>query len=617
MSEKTLVKLQNILLPEGQPYTSLYRMYDRGEMKKVENGVMELEKGDVFDGSTYFNACSAGKWFEYSEINGILLKLEVEGDFSLILTGHRVEDVTPVEENARFALEHTQTVLAKKEYILSDRAVIEVQYPKVDEGLVAFSLVAHGPCRIYGGCYQGEISQNKVRNVVLTMSITTFRKEEFVLPNIELLKKEILESEDEMADNFYVHVVDNGRTILDKNPGHSHITIHGNNNVGGSGGYARGMIETLKQPVKATHILLMDDDVLIQTESIKRTYTLLKVLKEEYRDRFVSGAMLFYENMHVQHEDVGYVDQYGSYGPVKPAMDFYKIEDCCYNEVAPLNREHMYAGWWYCCIPMQYVREDNLPLPLFVRGDDVEYSLRNNAKFLTMNGICVWHMGFTQKFNAAMELYQVHRNSLIYQAVSGVCTECNFINRMEYFVRAELQRFNYNSAELLLDALDDFMKGPEFIKQPLGESIVKEKGKKNEKLKALSEIDGIDFSKEDIDVKNLYNDAPYSKAQYIIHRLTYNKHYFHGKDKGDIAVIPYDWFCAIGKQYGHNRLLAVNPHTFEGALRVMDKKRFKEIMKRQKKTFKKVRKNFDTITKQYRDCRAELTSISFWNEYLK
>ena len=48
----------------------------------------------------------------------------------------------------------------------------------------------------------------------------------------------------------------------------------------------------------------MDDDVKILPESIIKTYNLLRCLKPEYRDHFISGAMLYYEKMHVQHEDV-------------------------------------------------------------------------------------------------------------------------------------------------------------------------------------------------------------------------------------------------------------------------------------------------------------------------
>ena len=39
-----------------------------------------------------------------------------------------------------------------------------------------------------------------------------------------------------------------------------------------------------------THVLLMDDDVVMQPESIYRTYRILSLLKDEYKDSFVGGA---------------------------------------------------------------------------------------------------------------------------------------------------------------------------------------------------------------------------------------------------------------------------------------------------------------------------------------
>lgn len=613
---KEIIKLQNILLPVGEPYLSLYKMYDRGEKKFIrEDGSCFLKRGQVFDGSTYFNSCSAEKWFEYTRITGVQLKLKIKGDFTLKLTHHKVEETIPVEENAKTSLEIKEDILASQEFSFSKEKEIVVPYPKVKDGLVAFSIVAHGECEFYGGCYEGCVEGRKIRPVELSLAITTFQKEEFILRNLELLEKEILESEEEIAEHIHVHVVDNGRTLEEKGIGHEKIKIHPNNNVGGSGGFARGMIETMAQPIKATHILLMDDDVLLQTESIKRTFVLLKILKSKYKEHFISGAMLFYENMHVQHEDVGYVkiQENGGYGPVKPSMDFYKIEDCCYNEVLKPDKENQYAGWWYCCIPMKYVREDNLPLPFFVRGDDVEYSLRNKAQFLTMNGICVWHMGFTQKFNAAMELYQVHRNSLMLKAFSQVCKDCNFLNRIEYFVRVEIMRFRYESAELLLEAVEDYCKGPEFLRKASGIEIIKEKSKKNEMLKPLSEFSGVLVERE-----KLYEDIPYSKVTQIIHRMTYNGHFLPKKMLTDeIAVIPYDWFLALGKQYRHTRLLAVNPHTMEGNLRIMDRKRGKKLYKRAQKVFRKCRKMDKRLQKKYAEAAKEFTSLEFWKKYLE
>lgn len=99
------------------------------------------------------------------------------------------------------------------------------------------------------------------------------------------------------------------------------ITIHPNKNVGGAGGFTRGMIESMEQPEDITHVLLMDDDVIILPESIRRMYYLLSMLKPEFDEYFVSGARLCYEEMNIQHEDIGFVHADGSYGPQKNELD--------------------------------------------------------------------------------------------------------------------------------------------------------------------------------------------------------------------------------------------------------------------------------------------------------
>ncbi len=82
------------------------------------------------------------------------------------------------------------------------------------------------------------------------------------------------------------------------------------------------------------------------------------------------------------------------------------------------------------------------------------------------------------------------------------------------------------------------------------------------------------------------------------------------------AVIPYDWFLAIGKQYRHTRLLAVNPHTMEGNLRLMDKNKGRRLRKRAKKVFQMCRKKEAKLRTQYRNAAKEFTSLEFWEKYL-
>ena len=49
----------------------------------------------------------------------------------------------------------------------------------------------------------------------------------------------------------------------------------------------------------------------------------------------------------------------------------------------------------------------------------------------------------------------------------------------------DLKTFNYDSAELSLMALEDYLKGPEFIMEDCGEEVLKKTTVKNEKPVAL------------------------------------------------------------------------------------------------------------------------------------
>ena len=214
--------------------------------------------------------------------------------------------------------------------------------------------------------------------------------------NIQLLKDNVLCEGSDIKDKLFVHIIDNGRTLDPEEFDCENLKIYPNPNVGGAGGFTRGMIEALELDEKPTHVLLMDDDVLIMCESLFRTFYLLQIVRPEFEDAFVSGAMFDYDLREKQYEDVGYVHHAdASYGPLKDRLEMKDIDALLSNEeMAQRKQEHSYAGWWYCCIPTHMIEKNGLPLPVFIRGDDVEFSLRNKAQFLTLDGICIWHVGF-------------------------------------------------------------------------------------------------------------------------------------------------------------------------------------------------------------------------------
>ena len=175
-----------------------------------------------------------------------------------------------------------------------------------DTILVGFIIRTTGPVQIKNSYYSVSTDQ-PLKEIELVLATTTFKKEKYITSNIDLVKSEILDSADPIADHFNMHVIDNGRTLDSSALENEHVHIHPNQNVGGAGGFTYGMILAKEQKPKATHVLLMDDDVAVSPESIKRTYNLLRIVNKDYSEAMISGAMLNYGIADQQWEDTGYM----------------------------------------------------------------------------------------------------------------------------------------------------------------------------------------------------------------------------------------------------------------------------------------------------------------------
>lgn len=598
-------KIQNIVLPTNEKFQMQWQLFYKGNNGNLdrEQQLLRMGKYQTYDFTTYLNGCSWGKWSKYTNIRNIKLRMELEGNFKVTLVGYHLDIYSP--DRNEFLVQ---------EFNLESKKMIEIEFPDNSESIIGFEISTFGDCILYNGSYIGTYDEEDEREVVLSLATTTCKKEKFITSNMEILKKEIIESEDEKIRNYiYIHVIDNGRTLIPKEWNEPHLMVHPNKNTGGSGGFARGMLESLHQTPRATHVLLMDDDVLVLPESIKRTYTLLSLLKPEYDGWFISGAMLYYEEMNIQHEDIGTVCSNVDFCSLKPRLFHDSLKDNLTNELVFLEHPNEYAGWWYCCIPVSHIEKKGLPLPLFIRCDDIEYSLRSHAKIITMNGICIWHMGFVNKYNAAFDRYQQCRNLLIGKAATNIGKDVDMFAFWEKSFKAEILRFNYNAAELVLRALEDYMQGPAFIEQERGEQIVKENSLKNEKLVPLSELDV-----KEINFGDIYCDRPRKFIDKCIYHLTVNGQRFWPQEwlHKERAIIPFDHCVVTQRQTLRKELLAVNPHLKTGVIRKIDKKRFKEIYKRYKKDLKYYKKNHVNIEDSYREKAKYLVSEEFWMKYL-
>ena len=602
---KETVKLQPILIDTGVVWGETRPMYYRGERNITRRPGREgyfLAAG-VYDFSTYFNNCSIAKWQHYTIAEHFTLELEAEGEFALELVGRFVDVKNKVH------LIH----LGNFSYKLKSRERISLPIPSDTECIVAgFVFRAVSDCVIYDGGYYAEAETEEQRDVRVTLATTTFKKERYVRKNWELLHKGVF-ADPELADHFCWKIVDNGSTLNPAEFNDEYVEVIPNRNVGGSGGFCRGMLAAIDQQVRPTHVLLMDDDVEFLPESFRRVYMLLRLLKTEFDDHFISGAMLEIHQRNIQHEDVGLFRPNGAHGPAKPRYNLSKKGNPVRNEVLLPEDPHQYMGWWYCCIPMQFVREDNLPLPFFIRGDDVEYSIRNHAKFITMNGICIWHEGFSTKFSASLELYQVHRNDLILRTMNEHISDIDVITRMKNLFWEEMFKFNYKGCELILDAVEDFLKGPEYLQTLNGETCMKEKKAKDNVLVPVTE-----------EVSAMVDEDELFEFEWLTGlKLKLYGHFVNGHRLPEFlcgrktAVIPYGWGYSQKQLFQSGTVYAVDPYNETYVIFRRDRAQYRALRARFNEIMGRYNAEYETVAAAYRAEASKMTGRAFWEEYLR
>lgn len=598
--------IQNIIFPQNDMLEEHYRLYYRGVkgvlLKDGKEKKLILPEFQTIEFNTYLNGCSIEKWKKYTDLKELSLFLTMKGKFELKIYAYSLRSVEP-----------ERSLLKEAFYDLEEKKEIRVQIPDVKDQMIGFEVVTLSTTEIFGGKYEGIFSGE--REINLAISTTTCKKEKFITENVKLLKEVLLDSALDISQHLFVNVVDNGRTLTYEDfPQDRRIQLFPNKNVGGSGGFARGMLEALHQKEKITHVLLMDDDILIQPEAIYRTYILLKHLNEEYKKCFVSGAMLYLENASIQKEDIGTLRKDGYFVPLKREFNQEFLWDNLKNEQEYPLEKHSYAAWWYCCIPIETIKEKGLPMPIFVRGDDVEYGLRCNPGFITMNGICVWHMGFAGKFNVGMDHYQVNRNMLINQASTGLIDDVNVIKKVKMDFRKHLLCMDYDSAEIALKALEDYLKGPEFISQDLGEKILISNNKLSHKMSPLKEL-----GNPQVGLGDPYLDPPRKFFDKWLYRFTYNAHRFRFlcRMNNEIMSVPYNDFYTPSRIAFRQKLIAVNLDTSMGYVMERNQARYSELIKRYKKSMREYKKNCKKLVRSYRKAKEQFYTEKFWEKYLE
>ncbi len=205
-----------------------------------------------------------------------------------------------------------------------------------------------------------------------------------------------------MVDTVYV--VDQGSDTVESRPGFAEVgralgpKLHylSQRNLGGAGGFARGLYEAMEvSPVDHAHVLFMDDDIMLEPDTVVRLTTFANCATIP---TIVGGQMLYLlhpNQLHVGAETTD-LSILRAGQPVRDAL----VRADLTRQGQDVRVDAEYNAWWACLIPSEVVTAIGYPLPLFFQWDDIEYGLRARAHgypTVTLPGAGVWHADFHWK----------------------------------------------------------------------------------------------------------------------------------------------------------------------------------------------------------------------------
>jgi galactofuranosylgalactofuranosylrhamnosyl-N-acetylglucosaminyl-diphospho-decaprenol beta-1,5/1,6-galactofuranosyltransferase len=450
--------------PSGIVPEDLYAMVERGTARRERDRVA-LTPGSRVSTNTYFGRFHATYWQRWTDIG--------EVEVSAVATG-----------TGRLRL-----IASDTNKVWRSVAAVDVQSGGQEDGRATAVRLA-GPIDRFvdgGGMWleitteTGELTVSDVRWTVATtrpvpptdIAITTHNRVDDCLNTLQALARD----PDALECIRTVHVADQGSDPIESRERFGEIAAALGErlryvrqpNLGGAGGFARGMLHaTAGAPDEDADVLLMDDDVHLEPEIIVR---LTAFSASTRHPMIVGGQMLNLLHPGHLHISAEYADPeillmgLKMPGALRDA-DLLGADD----EQKPINQERRvdteYNGWWSCLIPASIIRAIGYPLPLFLQWDDIEYGYRARAHgfpTVSLPGAGVWHADFGWKDGDEWQRYFTVRNGLIMAALHSGFSTRRITGRLAQLVSHQLVAMQYGMTATLLQAVEDFLDGPETL----------------------------------------------------------------------------------------------------------------------------------------------------------
>jgi len=430
---------------------------DHGDLIR-DDGTMSLPAGLRVSFATVFNGFPASYWRQWTIATKVQLQLSIDGDTNVMVYKSNAQGRSQRVDSAR-----TEPGLHTIAFTLPLDSF-------TDGGWYWFDVVAgDGDAKLLSG--QWSVNGKPVRPVTVSIGITTFNRPDYCARTMLTLGQST-----NLTDIVKrVYVVDQGNKLVKDDELYpeaaaclgDRLQMIYQANMGGSGGFSRGMYESVKAGETEFHLLL-DDDVNVEPESIER----LAMFASLCRHRTIVGGQMFDLNeKSVAHSFGEGINKWRwLWGPVVDTENRVDLAAGSLRQRAALHRrlDVDYNGWWMELIPVTVIAELGLSLPIFIKWDDLEYGLRAQTigvNTVTLPGAGLWHISWGDKDDSRdWQAYFHERNRILtallhspYDRGGRLIYELTTLD-VKHSVSAE-----YYAQTIRLKALEDILSGPEHL----------------------------------------------------------------------------------------------------------------------------------------------------------
>ncbi|MGX1701293.1 glycosyltransferase [Microbacterium sp. NPDC055357] len=414
---------------------------------------------------TYFNAFPASYWQHWTSVRQVALTVRTVGDATILVYRSNGSGVRQRIETR----EVVGTETSRFDLVLD-------QYS--DGGFIWFDIVADQETARFEGA-QWTTEQEPARTGKASLGITTYNKPDYCIETLQHLaaSPDVLDLVDR------VFLIDQGDRRVDAEPEYGDVSaalgetlqVITQPNLGGSGGFARAMLESLDRP-DSDFIQLLDDDVRIEPESLRRSI----VLGQFATVPTIVGAHMFdlldRPKLHAWAEVVDEEPfMWRALYQERLPHDF-SVANLRQSPVLHMRLDADYNGWWMCLIPLDVIREIGLSLPAFIKWDDAEFCLRaRDAGYPTvsMPGVALWHVSWVGKDDSIdWQAYFHARNriaaGLLHSNAPNGGTLLRHSRRVDL---KHLMMMQYYPVALRHRALRDLLSGPSHMRANLATAM--------------------------------------------------------------------------------------------------------------------------------------------------